>query len=752
MGEANLIRQYIAAGLSVIPIVKGEKNPSCDWAKFQKNIATEEEVQNWKYPIALIGGAISGGLVCIDFDDHGSRFADWFDSVRAEDPPLADLLVIQQTPSEGYHVIFRTQEEIRNGKLARLAERNSEGKIDLIETRGEGGYFLVSPSDGYILKQNDFFSIPDLSKEQVEILISNAKKFNLKAKEAIPDTTQANSEFGLSPFDSYDTKINPIPLLEEYGWKVVRTSGEAVSLCRPGKQRGVSATWNHIPGRLYVFTTNTEFENEHVYKPSAIYTILKHNGDFKKAAKDLFSRGYGEAKKFNVEVNAEKEIILPYFSAKDFQADILRYRSEGAPPSESTGWHSLDRYYRVARGQLNVITGIPSHGKALYIGTPIMTASGCYKDLAYIHPGEIILNEEAEGIRVIAETEIQYNRPCYKISFNDGSQIIADEQHEWRINIYGTRLRFIRKADFITKYICDLLKLGGNEYKLFIFSEDKAFEIISCEPCASVPVKCIQVSGKSKLYLAGKSLIPTHNSEILDNLTVNMAKKSNWKFLFFSPENFPLEFHYQKLAEKFLDKPFMAFTKEENEIAINFVNDHYKFIMTNDQSVNVSCLLATANKILETEKFDGFIIDPWNEIEPQRPAGMNETDFVSISLSMFRKFARKNNIATFIVAHPTKLKKEKNNDGKMAYAIPDLYSISGSAHFYNKADNGITVWRDFERKITKVIIQKVKFKFYGSIGEVELSYKHGSGIFEEVLSEEEKRLRELLKNENSYSF
>lgn len=242
MGEANLIRRYIAEGLSVIPIVKGEKNPSCKWEKFQKKIATEDEVQDWEFPIALIGGSISGGLVCIDFDDHGSRFADWFDSIRAEDEFLADLLVIQQTPSEGYHVIFRTQEEIRNGKLARLAEKNSEGKIDLIETRGEGGYFLVAPTDGYILKQNDFFTIPNLTEDQVEILISNAKKFNLKAKEVNADTASENSEFGLSPFDSYDAKTSPVPLLEEFGWKVIQRAGEVVTLCRPGKERGVSAT------------------------------------------------------------------------------------------------------------------------------------------------------------------------------------------------------------------------------------------------------------------------------------------------------------------------------------------------------------------------------------------------------------------------------------------------------------------------------------------------------------------------------
>lgn len=37
--------------------------------------------------------------------------------------------------------------------------------------------------------------------------------------------------------------------------------------------------------------------------------------------------------------------------------------------------------------------------------------------------------------------------------------------------------------------------------------------IVSVEPVESVPMRCISVSGESKLYLIGKSLIPTHNTE-----------------------------------------------------------------------------------------------------------------------------------------------------------------------------------------------------------------------------------------------
>ena len=46
--------------------------------------------------------------------------------------------------------------------------------------------------------------------------------------------------------------------------------------------------------------------------------------------------------------------------------------------------------------------------------------------------------------------------------------------------------------------------------------------------------------------------------------------------------------------------------------------------------------------------------------------------------------------------------------------MPTLYDIAGSANFYNKADNGICVYRDFEEQKTYVHIQKIKFDHWGT--------------------------------------
>jgi hypothetical protein len=61
--------------------------------------------------------------------------------------------------------------------------------------------------------------------------------------------------------------------------------------------------------------------------------------------------------------------------------------------------------------------------------------------------------------------------------------------------------------------------------------------------------------------------------------------------------------------------------------------------------------------------------------------------------------------------------------------VPNLYNISGSSNFYNKTDNGITVYRDFDENNTKVFVQKVKFSHWGEIGVAEFDYQLESGRF-----------------------
>jgi len=166
--------------------------------------------------------------------------------------------------------------------------------------------------------------------------------------------------------------------------------------------------------------------------------------------------------------------------------------------------------------------------------------------------------------------------------------------------------------------------------------------------------------------------------------------------------------------------------------AIEFIEEHYYFIDATEDEINLDNLMATAITIRDVK---GFIIDPWNEIELNRPRDTNDSDFTGACLRKLRKFARKNKICVFVVAHPAKMYRKKDTD---EFPVPSLYDISGSSNWYNKADNGIVVFRNFSEGTVEAHVKKVKFKNYGRLGKVDLRYGVSSGIYRELGDEENK--------------
>ena len=126
----------------------------------------------------------------------------------------------------------------------------------------------------------------------------------------------------------------------------------------------------------------------------------------------------------------------------------------------------------------------------------------------------------------------------------------------------------------------------------------------------------------------------------------------------------------------------------------------------------------------------GLIIDPWNEFDHTRPSGQTETEYISSSLGQIRRFARAHGVHVWVVAHPKMLGRDK----KGRYPIPTPYDISGSAHWRNKADNCLTVWRDENEPDTPVhlYVQKIRFREVGTVGKIELRWNKLNGRYEDV--------------------
>lgn len=227
-------------------------------------------------------------------------------------------------------------------------------------------------------------------------------------------------------------------------------------------------------------------------------------------------------------------------------------------------------------------------------------------------------------------------------------------------------------------------------------------------------------------------------SEWLDALLINLAKQG-FKIAVFSAENQPVELHMAKMLEKWSGRPFREgpsrrMTLDEVDEYSDELDQSFRFMEVESGALSPAAVLESALPWLDSFEPGtkrGLVIDPWNELEHWRPANLSETEYVSKTLSMIRNWARTNDIHVWIVAHPQKLPRDK---GKLPIPTPD--TISGSQHWWNKADCALTVWRDLSdlhSQDVTIFVQKVRFKHIGRTGFAVLKWDRVSGRYHEPM-------------------
>lgn len=326
--QKEIAARYHAAGLSVIPVHHGEKNPVIpSWKDYQSRLPTTAEINAWfsinNRRLAVVCGKVSGALELIDFDEP-ELFPKWQALVQKEDPALFPRLLVEKSPSGGFHVVYRCPSTVipGNQKFARrgascpngdkilihgkefMPRKQPDGSFlviyAMIESRGEGGYFVAAPSAGYTLLQGDFTTPPMISADERDLLLNAARSFNEflppAEKEPAKKTKKQSAPDDLSPGDDFSARGDVRALLLQHGWTRITQGGDKELWRRPGKSHNWSASL--FEGRtLYVFSSNAApFEPEKAYSPFGILTMLEHNGDYSAAAKALFAQGYGSKK------------------------------------------------------------------------------------------------------------------------------------------------------------------------------------------------------------------------------------------------------------------------------------------------------------------------------------------------------------------------------------------------------------------------------------------------------------------------
>jgi hypothetical protein len=315
--------------LCVVPAAyDGGKRPhpgGSAWQEFTTRLPTSEELSRWfgqgsRYcGLGVVCGAVSGGLEMLEFEGRAVE-ADLFDEfdLATKAAGLSDVWnrivsgYCERTPSGGFHILYRCERVDGNLKLARRPSTENERAVDpndkvkvLIETRGEGGFTIIAPSNGtthptgraWTLLTGGITTIATITPEERTELLVLARSFDRMpvVEHRVPAGVEHHDHHdGDRPGDVYNRTATWHDVLGPHGWVEVYQHGEVTAWRRPGKTFGVSATTNvHGTDLLKVFSTSTEFDTDTTYSKFAAYAVLHHGGDYQAAARQLRQNGDG---------------------------------------------------------------------------------------------------------------------------------------------------------------------------------------------------------------------------------------------------------------------------------------------------------------------------------------------------------------------------------------------------------------------------------------------------------------------------
>ena len=215
-------------------------------------------------------------------------------------------------------------------------------------------------------------------------------------------------------------------------------------------------------------------------------------------------------------------------------------------------------------------------------------------------------------------------------------------------------------------------------------------------------------------------------SDFVDQMVVGYNKNYGWKTAFASPENVPTYLH----AHKLMRKVWQGMPSKEdlggdkwNQIADHCNSNFYHIDM---ERYTLESVLKKGAELVKRKGIKCLVIDPFNKVRDIDCKTEDVNRYTMEYLSKIEIFAKKYDVLVFIVAHPTKMYKDK--DGKIEE--PTMYNIKGGGEWYDASYHGLLVHRDYENKTVKAKVLKVKFQNLGENGaEANFKWEPKSGCF-----------------------
>ncbi len=306
------------------------------WKPYQTTPATREHIQGW-YAVPRTGDGLAcgvGGLECFEFDCPETHAA-FLEAVWVLG--LGELVARiragyeESSPGGGYHWLYRCPDptttklacrhkieaEFDDDDRKAIAKAADKGKQHqpiktLIETKGHGGYIIIAPSNGkvhptggtYKLITGGLKTIVTITAEERDQLWNLAETFDEMTEPEKPDPEPKNSRHD-DRYPDVDklpgTDFNERGVIDEAlkgsDWTWVYTRKGIQHYRRPGKDHGVSGTWDPNRGKYGTFKNFSTSANlktgKKTYDLFGLYAALNHGGDLTAAASALAQNGWG---------------------------------------------------------------------------------------------------------------------------------------------------------------------------------------------------------------------------------------------------------------------------------------------------------------------------------------------------------------------------------------------------------------------------------------------------------------------------
>jgi len=305
---------------------------------------------------------------------------------------------------------------------------------------------------------------------------------------------------------------------------------------------------------------------------------------------------------------------------------------------------------------------------------------------------------------------------CYLVDFNgnkDANDFLIEHGSEELRKVINSAIQVpLEGVSTLRDLEADLLDFVHNGFKPgYQVGLENFDRIFSTYTSQFITVTGIPSSGKS---------------DFVDQMCIGYNRNYGWKTAYASPENKPNFLHAHKLIRKTWEG---LPTKDDigsdrwKQIT-NHINDNYFFI--DMDRYTLEDVLRKGAELVKRKGIKCLVIDPFNKIRDVDCKSEDVNRYTMEYLTKIETFAKKYDVLVIVVAHPTKMYRDK--EGKIEE--PTMYSIKGGGEWYDASYHGLLVHRDYEAQTVKAKVLKVKFQNLGeNQAEAHFNWEPKSGSY-----------------------